>query len=180
MNHWANGAIVNMASRLVIEGTSASSFEPNREITRAEFATIAVRAFGLQDQSRVGQTFSDVNQNAWYQNYVNTASAYGLLTGYDDGSFKPNRNISREEAVAILIRAVKLAHVDTTSNSLSELESYKDGDLVSSWASASVGFAVQQGIVQGDQAGMLNSQSPVSRAETAALIERILKFASLI
>ncbi|WP_028592022.1 S-layer homology domain-containing protein [Paenibacillus massiliensis] len=180
VNHWANGAIVNMASRLVIEGTSASSFEPNREITRAEFATIAVRAFGLQDQSRVGQTFSDVNQNAWYQNYVNTASAYGLLTGYDDGSFKPNRNISREEAVAILIRAVKLAHVDTTANSLSELESYKDGDLVSSWASASVGFAVQQGIVQGDQAGMLNSQSPVSRAETAALIERILKFASLI
>ncbi|MNW27496.1 Endo-1,4-beta-xylanase A precursor [compost metagenome] len=180
VNHWANGAIVNMASRLVIEGTSASTFEPNREITRAEFATIAVRAFGLQDQSRTGKTFSDVNQDAWYQTYVNTASAYGLLTGYNDGSFKPNQNISREEAIAILIRAVKLAHVDTAANSLSELESYKDGDLVSSWATAAVGFAVQQGIVKGDHAGMLNSQSPVSRAETAALIERILKFASLI
>lgn len=180
VHHWANGAIVNMASRLVIEGTSASTFEPNREITRAEFATIAVRAFGLQDQSRTGKTFSDVNQDAWYQTYVNTASAYGLLTGYNDGSFKPNQNISREEAIAILIRAVKLAHVDTAANSLSELESYKDGDLVSSWATAAVGFAVQQGIVKGDHAGMLNSQSPVSRAETAALIERILKFASLI
>lgn len=180
MGHWANGAIVNMASRLVIEGTSTSVFEPNREITRAEFATIAVRAFGLQDQSSEGKTFSDVDKDAWYQTYVNTASAYGLLTGYDDGSFKPNQNISREEAIAILIRAVKLAHADTAANSLSELESYKDGDLVSSWAISAVGFAVQQGIVQGDQAGMLNSQSPVSRAETAALIERILKFASLI
>ncbi|WP_411348554.1 S-layer homology domain-containing protein [Paenibacillus sp. WLX2291] len=179
-NHWGKAAIDNMASRLVIEGVTDTTFDPNRDITRAEFAAIAVRAFGLQDTTATGQSFSDVNDGAWYSSYVDTASAYGLLNGYNDGTFKPSQNISRQEATAILIRATKLANLNTTAASTSSLNSYKDSSLVSSWAKNDVSYAAENGILQGNDVGFLNSKNPVTRAETASMMERILKFANLI
>jgi len=178
-NHWGRAAIEDMASRMVVEGVSQASFEPNRNITRAEFAAVAVRAFGLVDRQGAGRSFSDVAGGSWYQDYVGTAADYGLLTGYADGTFKPDRNISREEAIAILVRAVQLANIDTSTGSSASLQAYRDANQVSGWASSAVGFAAQQGIVQGN-AGLLNTDSPVNRAETAALMERILTFAKLI
>ncbi|WP_046227360.1 S-layer homology domain-containing protein [Paenibacillus dauci] len=178
-NHWGRTAIEDMASRMVVEGVSQASFEPNRNITRAEFAAVAVRAFGLVDRQGAGRSFSDVAGGSWYQDYVGTAADYGLLTGYADGTFKPDRNISREEAIAILVRAIQLANIDTSTGSSASLQAYRDANQVSGWASSAVGFAAQQGIVQGN-AGLLNTDSPVNRAETAALMERILTFAKLI
>ncbi|WP_458120688.1 S-layer homology domain-containing protein [Paenibacillus sp. Z6-24] len=179
-NHWGRTAIEDMASRMVVEGVNQTAFEPNRNITRAEFAAVAVRAFGLVDQQGTGRSFSDVAGGSWYQSYVGAAAQYGLLNGYADGTFKPDRNISREEAIAILVRAVKLANIDTSTASSTSLQStYRDANQVSAWAADAVRFAAQQGIVQGN-AGMLNTDSPVNRAETAALVDRILTFAKLI
>ncbi|WP_017815412.1 S-layer homology domain-containing protein [Paenibacillus shenyangensis] len=179
-NHWGKAAIDNMASRLVVEGMNETTFDPNRQITRAEFSAIAVRAFGLQDDHAVGKSFTDVASGTWYTPYVGTASAYGLLNGYTDGSFKPDKTITRQEAISILIRAARLADINPSASSTTALNSYKDGVQTSGWAKQDVSYATEKGIMQGDAAGMLNSKGAVTRAETAALMERILKFAELI
>ncbi|WP_235338202.1 S-layer homology domain-containing protein [Paenibacillus wulumuqiensis] len=179
-NHWGKAAIDSMASRLVVEGMNEMTFDPNRKITRAEFSAIAVRAFGLQDDRAVGKSFTDVASGTWYTPYVGTASAYGLLNGYTDGSFKPDKTITRQEAISILIRAARLADINPSASSTATLNSYKDGAQTSAWAKQDVSYATEQGIMQGDAAGMLNSKGAVTRAETASLMERILKFAELI
>lgn len=179
-NHWGKDIIDEMASRLVVEGVTENTFDPNREITRAEFAAIAVRAFGLQDETAKGQGFEDVASDAWYSEYVNTASAYGLLKGYNDGSFKPSQHISRQEATAILARAIKLARIDATVTDINTLTAYKDGNQVSEWAQINVSYLVEKGIMAGDTTGRLHARNAVTRAETAALMQRILKFAELI
>jgi hypothetical protein len=179
-NHWGKHIIDEMASRLVIEGVTEKTFDPNREITRAEFAAIAVRAFGLQDETAKGQGFEDVPSDAWYSEYINTASAYGLLKGYNDGSFKPSHYISRQEATAILARAIKLAKIDASVTDINTLNAYKDANQVSAWAQINVSYLVEKGIMAGDTTGKLHARNPVTRAETAALMQRILKFAELI
>lgn len=179
-NHWGKAVIDEMASRLVVEGVTELTFEPNRAITRAEFAAIAVRAFGLQDETANGQAFNDVAPDAWYTDYVSTASEYGLLKGYNDGSFKPSQQISRQEATAILARAMKLAGIDSSLTDINTLIEYKDADQVSDWAQNNVSYLVEKGIMKGDTSGMLHARDAVTRAETAALMQRILKFAVLI
>lgn len=179
-NHWGKDIIDEMASRLVVEGVTEKTFDPNREITRAEFAAIAVRAFGLQDETAKGQGFEDVASDAWYSEYVNTASAYGLLKGYNDGSFKPSQHISRQEATAILARAIKLAKIDASITDVNTLSAYKDANQVSEWAQMNVSYLVEKGIMAGDTTGRLHARNAVTRAETAALMQRILKFAELI
>lgn len=179
-NHWGKDIIDEMASRLVVEGVTEKTFDPNREITRAEFAAIAVRAFGLQDETAKGQGFEDVASDSWYSEYVNTASAYGLLKGYNDGSFKPTQHISRQEATAILARAIKLAKIDASVTDINTLSAYKDANEVSEWAQINVSYLVEKGIMAGDTTGKLHVRNAVTRAETAALMQRILKFAELI
>lgn len=180
VNHWGKDIIDEMASRLVVEGVTENTFDPNREITRAEFAAIAVRAFGLQDETAEGQGFEDVASDVWYSEYVNTASAYGLLKGYNDGSFKPSQHISRQEATAILARAIKLAKIDSSVTDINTLNAYKDANEVSEWAQINVSYLVEKDIMAGDTTGKLHARNAVTRAETAALMQRILKFAKLI
>ena len=88
--HWAKASINNMGSRLVISGVGENNFEPNRDITRAEFAAIMVRALGLAPDA-AKNTFSDVSASSWYSGYVGTAASYGIISGYDADTFATKR-----------------------------------------------------------------------------------------
>ncbi|MFC5404810.1 S-layer homology domain-containing protein, partial [Cohnella soli] len=94
-NHWAKAAVNDMGSRMVIDGTGAGLFNPNRDITRAEFAAILVRGLGLKLENR-SPVFSDVKMSDWFSSAINTAYAYKLISGYEDGTFRPNDKITRE------------------------------------------------------------------------------------
>ncbi len=181
-NHWAKEAVNNMGSRLVVNGVGNNSFEPDRDITRAEFATIVVKALGLGQGTGSGR-FSDVKTSDWFCGYIETASAHKLILGFEDGTFRPDERITREQAMAITARAMELTCLKASLESgkiSSLLSAYTDSTSISDYAKASVAKCVDTGIVNGNTSTTIAPQSNISRAETAVIMERLLKKSKLI
>jgi hypothetical protein len=99
----------------VMQGYPDGSFKPEGNITRAEFAKIAVEAMGLGEAAEASKgtntKFPDVPGDKWYSGYVNVAVNRGLINGYPDGTYKPNGNLKNSEALTILVRMVGLGPV---------------------------------------------------------------------
>ena len=181
VDYWAQAAINDMGSGMVVTGVGDGNYEPTRSITRAEFAAIVVRAMGLA-QGTTESSFSDVSLTDWFNGFVDTATAYGLITGYDSSDYGPNDTITREQAMAILARAMKLTgrSVDLTDNETIELVSkYLDGAAVSDYAIASVAACLKTGIVNGTTASTISPKDYVTRAEVAVMVQRLLQKSGL-
>ncbi|CAG7644984.1 hypothetical protein PAESOLCIP111_04850 [Paenibacillus solanacearum] len=180
-NHWAQGAIHDMGSRMVIQGTGAGMFSPDQDITRAEFAAILVRGLGLKPE-RATTPFTDVSESDWYSSAVNTAFAYRLITGFEDGSFRPNDKITREQAMVILSQAIAITELKQKLSSKpgAALESFMDADAVSSWAASGIADCLELGIVSGRSSVELAPQAFMTRAEVAHIIQRLLQQSGLI
>ena len=181
-SHWAKDTVNNMGSRMIIAGTGEGRFSPDRDITRAEFAAIIVRALGLGAQSGPS-AFTDVKETDWYNGAIRTAVEYGLLSGYADGTFGPNDRITREQAMVILARAMAVTGLkdglpDGPADEV--LGAFADADRASAWAASGIADSVRAGIVQGRDGNLLAPQDFITRAEAAALIERLLVKSDLI
>ena len=100
---WFNPAISTLSNAGIISGYPDGSFKPNGFITRAEFATIAVRFFDVQYDGK--DLFPDISTH-WAKDYINQAGSAGLVNGYPDGTFGPNKNITRAEAVTLVNRTL--------------------------------------------------------------------------
>ena len=100
---WYNNAISTMANAGILDGYEDGSFHPNGYITRAEFATIAVRFFDLSYQGE--DLFPDIDGH-WAQDYINQAVDAGIIEGYPDGTFGPQKQITRAEAVTMVNRTL--------------------------------------------------------------------------
>ncbi|WP_274365625.1 immunoglobulin-like domain-containing protein [Paenibacillus thermotolerans] len=180
-NHWAKDAVNNMGSRMVINGTGVGIFDPDRNITRAEFAAIMVRGLGLRLEKGLA-SFTDLNPRDWYYDAVQTAYSYGLVNGFEDGSFRPNDQITREQAMVIIAKAMKLTGLEgVNSNQASNLLSiYQDASFVSGWAINGVADSVHTGIVTGRDRDKLAPNALITRAEVAMMIQRLLQKSDLI
>lgn len=178
-NHWSQDEVNDLASRLVIRGTSDTMFSPNQNITRAQFAAIIVRALGLSDKGGISP-FADVRADDWFAGAVAKAHEYGLLQGYGDGTFRPRNLITRQEAMAILRRALKWTELSGDANDVElTLSRFADHAQVAGWAKEAVATMVEKGIVQGSE-GKLNPYGQLTRAEAAAMVHRMLKKSGLI
>ncbi|MDF2668840.1 MAG: cell wall/surface repeat protein, partial [Paenibacillus sp.] len=180
-NHWAKDAVNDMASRMVIEGTGNGMFSPERDITRAEFAAIIVRGLGLKLENGASD-FSDVKVADWYSSAINTAYSYQLINGFEDGTFRPNDKITREQAMVIIDKAMMITNLKamvavTTDSTLSQ---FVDADGVSTWAQSSIAANVQSGIVSGRSGAKLAPKAHMTRAEVAAIVDRLLQKSGLI
>lgn len=181
-NHWAKDAVNDMGSRLVINGVNKTTFNPNADITRAEFAAIIVRGLGLKLGD--GKTaFADVPANSWYAGAVETASEYGLITGFEDGTFQPNAPITREQAMNIIAKAMKLTGIADQTGTVdvtSVLTAFTDGGNIGVWAKDSMALAAKAGLISGRGDNKLEAKANVTRAEVAVLIQRLLQKSGLI
>ena len=100
---WFNNAVSTLSNAGIISGYEDGTFRPNGYITRAEFATIAARFF---DAAYSGEDlFPDISGH-WAKDYINQAANKGFVNGYEDGTFKPNQNITRAEAVTLVNRTL--------------------------------------------------------------------------
>lgn len=180
--HWSKSSVNNMGSRMVVNGVGGGNYDPNRSITRAEFAAIIVRALGLAPGSGTN-SFSDVASSAWYSGYIETASSYGIIKGYDNGKFGPQDTISREQAMAMLARAMKITGLETalTTEDVNQLTAaYTDGASISAYAKQASAACLKSGIVAGRSNSTIAPKSNVTRAEVAAMMERLLQKSDLI
>lgn len=181
-DHWSKTAVNDMGSRMIIEGTGEGMFSPNRDITRAEFAAILIRGMGLAPQQG-SSSFSDIADSDWYNGAVNTAVSFGLMAGYADGMFRPEDRITREQAMVVLERAMSktglnLQPVSTVNEEM--LYPFQDTKQLADWARGAAAFNLQQGLITGRHAVELAPKKHMTRAEAAAVMQRLLKQSKLI
>lgn len=177
-HHWAKDNVETLASKFVINGMTEDQFAPNEKITRAQFAALLVRALGLKVNNNGNSSFTDIKGTDWFKGVVNTAADEGLVTGYDDGSFKPNKTISRQEMAIMVVRALRVAEKDATisnaeKNSL--LEKFNDKQNISSWSQVEVAIAVKEGIITGKSANTFVPKDNATRAEAATMLIRMMR-----
>ena len=149
-------------------GYPDGTVHPNGRITRAEVATIFFRL--LRDEVRDGafttsNTYSDVACGKWYNNPISTMSALSIITGYPDGTFKPNKPITRAEFAAIAAR------FDETQSGKSATFS----DVIGHWASKEIGIAYYNDWIKGYPDGTFKPDQNITRAEAMTLINRVLE-----
>ncbi|MCP1305664.1 glycerophosphodiester phosphodiesterase family protein [Paenibacillus tyrfis] len=180
-NHWAQADVELLANKLVVEGVSDNRFEGDRPITRSEFAALLVRALGLSPATAQGG-FNDVPPGAWYAGDVATAAAAGLISGYEDGTFHPDRQIKREEQAAMLIRAMSYAGLETQISQAKQSEvlaPFKDASSLG-WSKAEVTAAIHAGLMNGMTAETLEAGGIATRAQSAVMLKRFLSKANYI
>lgn len=166
VDHWAESYIGRIYKKGIVSGKSATRFDPNAEITRAELTKIALIAFGhTVPESGTGSAFEDVTASAWFARFVEKAYSLGIVSGYDDG-FRPNQPISRAAALKILLEASGLDIGD-------EAAQFEDVPS-SAWFRKYVAFAQGEDIVGGYEDGTFQPNNRITRAEVAKIVTKIL------
>lgn len=174
-SHWGQSYIDLLASKLIVDGVTDTTFEPDRDVTRAEFAAMVIRSLSLNPVSG-SSTFNDVSSNAWYAGVVGAAAQAGIVDGYEDGSFRPDARITREELAAMVVRAYEYA------GSTIAIDNAEQTQLLSAWSDANkivwghteVAKAVKVGLLDGMTNTTLETDGQATRAQTAAMVQRFL------
>lgn len=158
--HWAAATIQKMVDQGVVTGMPDGSFKPDSAITRAEFATLVVKAFELGSKS--GQVFNDTAKH-WAKDYIATANAHGILNGYSATEFGSDDPITREQMAVMIVKADKLPSSATAL-------SFSDRDKVSAWAKDAVATANANQLIKGFPDGSFQPQAGATRAQAAVVI----------
>ena len=168
--HWAQEQIEHMARQGVINGMDDGTFQPDSSVTRAQFATMLVKALELPTGEGNG-SFTDVSESEWYAPYAVAARRAGIVNGYEDGSFQPEREISRQE-MAILLRAV--CAKQGLYEDLTDIRIFSDWEQIALWAAESVQAVVGFGLMQGMDDGTFSPECGATRAQAAVVLCRLL------
>lgn len=179
--HWSKDAVNDMGSRMIISGVGNDFFDPDQDITRAEFAAIIVRGLGLKLESGAAP-FSDVNTSDWYNSAIQTAYSYNLISGYSDGTFRPMDKITREQAMTIIAKAMKITGLKAKLPTVEEnlLNPFADANQVSEWTKTYIADSLQAAIVSGRSNSQLAPTAHITRAEVAVIVHRLLQKSDLI
>lgn len=159
----------------VFSGTSATTFSPNDNTTRAMFVTVMGR-LSDKDLDNYYYGFSDVNETKYYASSVNWAASQGIVYGITDCTFCPDQNITREQACVIMVRFADYMGIDLTITQ--SAASFNDSSSISSYAKDAVTAAQRAGLINGkstpNETIIFDPQGNATRAEIAAIISRLI------
>ena len=162
---WSTEALEKAVENGLIQGYDGKIW-PNKNLTRAEMATVINRSFGTYKEASL-KSFDDMNDTKWY--YDEMAKAVQMRTFRGDGkNLNPENNITREEAFVVLARALKLTPTNVRPSGFTDL-----GD-VSSWATGEIYAMINAGYVQGSN-GRINPKANITRAEFAKVMDNVIK-----
>ena len=170
---------------MILQNANAGAFRASEPITRAEVSEMITRALGILTDRSGSSKFLDVALTDWYFPSTSIANEADIIRGYEDSTFRPERNITRQEAMAIMSRVMSyLGNEDnknmTTAEAESILSRFKDDNKVAQWAKIDMAKCVSAGVVKGDDKGNLNPLSNLTRAEMSQLVYNLLVEYSLI
>lgn len=157
---WASEAIEYLYKNKIINGRSETQFAPNQMVTRAELVKMIVEALAIETTSD-NISFGDVAASDWFMPYIRRAAAADIITG-DNGLFRPNDNITREDASLIMYRALK-------PDEYGEL-TFSDADTISGYAKSAVAAMAHSGYINGMGGGIFAPKETLTRAQAAQLI----------
>ena len=165
--HWSQAAMNTWMEYGIIQGYNDGSVQPDKSITRGELAVMLDRV--MEYQSMAKNNFTDLD-NSWYTDAILGANAAGVITGYTDGTVKPEATITRQEAVVMFARVLGL---DTES---APAANFLDQDEIASWAEGAVNAMVSKGYIQGSN-GSFRPNAGITRAEVVTILNNV--FATL-
>ena len=170
---WARTEIEAMAAKGIIQGMGDNMYAPKSQLTRAQFATMIVNAFKLQNTT-VQNVFTDVKDTDWFYSAVLSAYASGIIKGVTDTTFNPNANISRQDMAVMISRALVLLNdADETKDRSASITIYTDKTDITGYAVKGFEMTTYYGIMIGDTNNKLNPKGNATRAEAAIVLYRL-------
>ncbi|RJE89717.1 SpoIID/LytB domain-containing protein [Paenibacillus sp. 1011MAR3C5] len=164
-SHWAKASIEEAVKRGIVMGYEDGTFRPQAQVTRAQFITLLMRAFDGEISRSAAPAFKDSSDIPdWAMASVKKAVAAGLITGYDDGTFRPGKAISRSEMTALIVRIAGLEPIEDANLSFS------DSDSIGDWARGYIAAAVEAGLMQGKGNNRFAPNDRTTRAEAVVLL----------
>lgn len=184
VSHWAKDAANDMGSRLVMGGVDSNDyFEPDSEITRGEFTETLMRALGLMRTAAGKDIFSDVIEDSLYYDAVSIANEYSVVFGYRNGMFRPSDNITREQAITMIARAMKITGLkaEFKSGEVDQiLAGFNDAKELADYAKVSTASCITTENIIGRNGKTLAPKDNLTRAEAAVIVRRLLQLSKLI
>lgn len=166
---WASDAINSLADEGIIKGTTSKTFSPANNITRADFAILLVRAFKMTSDNT--ENFDDVQSGDYFASELAVARNTGLVNGIGENKFAPRNNITRQDMMVIVYRAMKEFEIEFKTDEISS----PDFETVSDYAKYAVAALVNAELVNGKN-GFIAPNDYTTRAEVALLLKRILDY----
>ncbi|UKS27026.1 S-layer homology domain-containing protein [Paenibacillus sp. HWE-109] len=174
---WASKAIETLTAKGIIQGTSNTTFDPSKEVTRADAVTLLVRALNLKADFH--ENFNDVSEKDYYYQALGIAKELGILSGTGNNDAIPGQAITRQDLFVLFVRALNASGKLNIQVNESVLDPYQDRSSIAPYAINSIAAMVQLGIVEGDGAG-INPRGTASRAEMAVVLFRLLDKLSIL
>lgn len=168
---WAVESIQALAEKGVLQGDGSGNFNPNNNITRAEFVKTILTAFEIPVEEKP-VSFVDVSDDAWYCDYVATAAELGIVTGVSDDHFAPNANVTREDLCVMVVRA--LEYQQKNLGDTAEI-TFTDEAEIADYAKESVQKLAGAEIVNGIGDGSFAPKAYATRAQAAKIIYALCK-----
>ncbi len=171
VGHWAQTYIEDLYEKKIVSGADVSHYNPDKPITRAEFTKIVVNMYSIpmKDAESLTSSFKDVKESEWYAAYVQAAYDKGIVSGYTNQTFNPNKPITRAEAMKIILSASGVTLSEPTEDSKFTDVKKKD------WFAKYVEYAAANGIVTGYEDGTFGYNKPITRGEVAKIADLLLK-----
>ena len=172
-DEWYATYVEKAAAKNIVQGIGGNLYEPERDVTRAEFVQMIIRALQLPQASAAAKAYADVSLNDWYYDAVMKARSAGLLDRFSGDNFLPDQPITREEMSVILAAAARREKL-TASSSASLSGSFTDYNQFNSAYTSDAEFVYRLGIMQGTAAGIFNPKGTTTRAQAATVLIRLL------
>lgn len=165
-DHWAVDYICNLYDRDVVKGRTNSKYYPNEDVTRAEFLKMVLLGLDYDVEEKSGVHYTDVDDDDWFYEYVTYATAHDIVDGYEDGTFRPNDDISRAEAIVMVLKA---ADEEDYTYDEEDIEFWDVDE--SDWYAWAVVVADEANIISGYSDDSFKPESDISRGEAAKIVD---------
>lgn len=174
VGHWAIEYIMVAIDLGIFQGASNINFSPDAEMTRGMFVTVIGRYTGDYIQEVTFSQFSDVDPEAFYTSYIEWAANLGIVTGTGYNMFEPQGPVTREQAAVILMNLINTLGVEFSEEDNFTVF-FTDESQMSPWAFDSIYQVGNLGLISGREDGSFNPQGVITRAETSAMLVRLIQ-----
>ncbi|REK77741.1 invasin domain 3-containing protein [Paenibacillus paeoniae] len=165
--HWAQGAITRAVKEGIVSGYPDHSFQPQKQVTRAEFVVMLSKVLKLSGKAGQ-QPLESEKWPVWASEAIGQMLEQGIIQGYPDGMFHPQRHLTRVEMVAIISRALHLKQAEPA-----KATTYGDDSAIPTWAKPMIAAAEEQGLIKGRAGNQFAPDETTTRAEAVVLILRV-------
>ncbi|WP_188997407.1 S-layer homology domain-containing protein [Paenibacillus nasutitermitis] len=166
--HWASQTMEKWAENGLLSGYADGSYQPDQSVTRAEFIALANRAYKLEARSPV--VFKDVSAGKWYAPEFGKAVAAGYISGYEDGTARPAKQVTRQEAALMLFKLAKLDLEPAGGSGTG----FTDDALLAGWGRTAVAAVSARNWLSGYPDGSFKPDRAMTRAEAVVVLDRAL------